>query len=133
MRKAYGSDIDREQYKLISYFLEWVKVKTRVREVDLYEIFCAILYRLKNGCKWEDLPHDFPKWQLVYYYWRRWNIVREGGFSMMDHALAALEDLHRASKERDLEPSLLIGDSKTLQNADTAEEKGYDGGKKKAE
>jgi len=27
-------------------------------------------------------------------------------------------------------PSMLILDSKTIQNADTAEEKGYDGGKK---
>ena len=30
-------------------------------------------------------------------------------------------------------PSMLIVDSKTIQNADCAEEKGYDGGKKKQE
>ena len=49
MRKSYLSDISRDQFGLISSILETVKVKTKEREVDLYEIFCAILYRLKTG------------------------------------------------------------------------------------
>jgi len=133
MRKAYPSDITREQYELISEILGEVKRKTKEREVDLYEIFCAILYRLKNGCTWEALPHDYPKHQIVYYYYRRWKRVRENGYSTIDYALATIEDIHRVLSGRDINPSMLIGDSKTIQNADTAEESGYDGAKKKSE
>ena len=133
MRKAYRSDISRDQYSLISTILEEVKVKTKEREVDLYEIFCAILYRLKNGCTWEALPHDFPKHPTVYYYFRRWKRVREDGFTTIDYALATIENYDRVLSGRDINPSMLIADSKTVQNADTAEEKGYDGAKKKSE
>ncbi|MDR1471386.1 MAG: transposase, partial [Synergistaceae bacterium] len=49
--------------------LESTKKKTRPRKVDLYEIFCAILYLLKNACAWRNLPHDFPNWKLVNYYY----------------------------------------------------------------
>jgi transposase len=60
MRKSYSSDISRDQFDLISGILGEVKVQTKEREVDLYDVYCAILYRLKNGCTWENLPHDFP-------------------------------------------------------------------------
>ncbi|MFD2608800.1 transposase [Deinococcus taklimakanensis] len=32
---------------------------------------CAILYVLHNGCTWRNLPHDFPAWETVYGYFRR--------------------------------------------------------------
>ena len=131
MREAYPSDISREQYEIIAPYLEKVKKKTKERELDLYEVYCAILYRLKNGCGWRSIPHDYPEWEAIYYYWRKWSRVdRSTGFSTLDYVLGILEDLHRASKKRELSPSMLIGDSKTIQNADTAEEKGYDGAKK---
>ena len=131
MRKAYGSDISREQFELVDGILGAVKVKTKAREVDLYEVLCAILYRLKNGCKWSDLPHDFPHPSTVYYYFRRWKRVDEDGFTILDHALSTLESYDRVLSGRDINPSMLIADSKSVQNADTAEESGYDGAKKK--
>ena len=73
MRKSYPSDVSRPQFELIKPVLEGNKAVTRPRQVDLYEIYCAILYILKNGCRWRALPHDFPDWKLVYYYWTQWN------------------------------------------------------------
>jgi len=29
------------------------------------------LYVVDSGCKWRQLPHDFPKWQTVYSFFRR--------------------------------------------------------------
>jgi len=133
MRKVYSSDVSREQFAIILPFLAKVKVKTKDRVIDLYEVFCAILYRLKNGCRWRDLPQGFPEWEAVYYYFRKWTRVKKDGFSTLDYVLGILEDLYRASQGRELSPSMLLGDSKTIQNADTAEEKGYDGAKKKVE
>ncbi|MGK7903753.1 MAG: transposase [Hormoscilla sp.] len=42
------------------------------RLVDLREIVNAIFYWVDNGIKWRALPHDFPCWQTVYGYYRRW-------------------------------------------------------------
>jgi hypothetical protein len=130
MRQPYGSDISREQFNSISRDLEFVKKKTRPRVVDLYDVFCAILYLLKNGCTWRNLPHDFPNWKLVHYYYGVWTKKNENGESMLDHILAKLVDIGRYEARRNPLPSMLIVDSKSVQNADTANEKGYDAGKK---
>ncbi|MCS2544073.1 transposase [Bacteroides fragilis] len=31
-----------------------------------------MFYLVKTGCQWHMLPLDLPKWQLVYYYYRKW-------------------------------------------------------------
>jgi transposase len=71
-RRAYPSDITREQYEAIRLMLETAKKRTRPRQVDLYDVFCAILYVLKNACTWRALPHDFPRWDRVYKYFQLW-------------------------------------------------------------
>ena len=34
----------------------------------------AMIYRLRVGCRWRDLPTVFGSWRGVYTRWRRWNI-----------------------------------------------------------
>ena len=130
MRKPYPSDITREQFALIESDLKAAKKTTRPRKIDLYEVFCALLYVLKNGCTWRALPHDFPDWKLVYYYHTVWSKKDESGLSVIDYCLAKLVDITRYFDGRNPSPSMLIVDSKSVQNADTAREKGYDAGKK---
>ena len=64
-RKPYPSDVGREQFELIRPFLEGVCKRTKPREVDLHEVFNAVLYLLKSGCRWRMLPEGFPKWTTV--------------------------------------------------------------------
>ena len=64
----YPSDITREQFEIIRKDLENAKKRTRPRKVDLYDVFCAILYLNKGGIQWRMLPSNFPNWKLVYYY-----------------------------------------------------------------
>ncbi len=66
MRKSYPSDIKREQFEVIRPLLESACRKTAPRKVDLYEVFCAVLYLLRTGCQWRALPSDFPKWRTVH-------------------------------------------------------------------
>ncbi len=33
----------------------------------------AMIYLLRTGCPWRDLPPDFGPWSSVYTRWRRWN------------------------------------------------------------
>ena len=73
MRAEYPSDVSREQFENIKDILEGARKKTKPREIDLYDAFCAVLYNLKSGCQWRMLPSDFPKWQNVYAYYRIWS------------------------------------------------------------
>ena len=43
MRKAYPSDISREQFAKIEGLLLGARKKTKPRQVDLYEVFCIAL------------------------------------------------------------------------------------------
>ena len=73
VRKVYPSDISREQFEAIRKMLESARKKTNPRRVDLYEIFCAILYLLREGCRWRALPSDFPPVSTVRYYFDHWS------------------------------------------------------------
>ena len=72
-RTTYPSDITHDQFQLIAPLLEAARKKTKPRQVDLYEVFCGVLYVLRSGCQWDMLPGDFPKWRTVYNYWQIWN------------------------------------------------------------
>ena len=129
MRAIYPSDITREQFEVIRPILE--RKRTRPASYDLYDIFCAVLYLLKEGCTWRAIPHDYPKWQNVRYHYDNWAKKDDNGISKIDRALKTLVEMEREYKEREQHTTMLIVDSKSIQNADTAESKGYDAGKKK--
>ena len=51
-------------------------------------------------------------------------------FSLFDRILRKLVEMERKENGREKETTMIIVDSKSIQNADTAENKGYDAGKK---
>ena len=106
------------------------KKETRPREYELYDIFCAVLYVLKEGCRWRSLPHDFPKWQNVYYHFRIWKTLGEDGETLLDKVLRKLVEAERVKNRRDEQTTMIIVDSRSVKNSFTAEKKGYDAGKK---
>lgn len=73
MRQPYPSDISRDQFAEIEPILVSARKRTCPRKLDLYEVFCAVLYLLKTGCQWRMLPQDFPKWRSVHAYFQIWN------------------------------------------------------------
>ena len=86
-RKAYASDISRERFAEIEPLLRGVRRRTKPTTVDLYEVFCAVLYLLRTGCQWRFLPADFPKWSTVYAWWRKWSEPDAEGVSALERAL----------------------------------------------
>jgi len=87
----------------------------------------AILYVVRTGCSWRQLPVDFPPWQTVYWYFVRWE-ARNATTAMMD----ALRDQLRVAEGRDPEPTAGLIDSQSVKGADTVGRgtRGYDAGKK---
>jgi len=130
MRRSYPSDISREEFEMIREDLASVKKIRRPRKYDLYDIFCAVLYLVKEGCTWRAIPHDFPKWENVRYHYDIWTKIDENGETLLDKMLRKLVEAERKSQGRDEKTTMVIIDSKSIRNADTAEERGYDAGKK---
>ena len=87
MRKGYPSDISKEQFEEIREILENARKKTKPRKIDLYEVFCALLYIIKSGCQWRMLPKDFPKWRSVHAYFQIWSEKREDKESILEEVL----------------------------------------------
>jgi transposase len=85
----------------------------RPRRAAKREIIEAILYLLRAGCSWWLLPHDFPLWQTVHHYLRRWE--GEGVWARVHHTLVMAD---RARAGREASPSAAIIDSQTVRTAD---------------
>jgi transposase len=64
----YSTNVSDSRWQFIEEYLD----NGRKRKYDLKELLKVILYVVKTGCQWRMLPQDFPKWQLVYYYYRKW-------------------------------------------------------------
>jgi transposase len=87
----------------------------------------AILYVVRTGCAWRQLPADFPPWQTVYWYFNRW----EQG-KVTEAILPVVRGQLRVQEGRDPEPSAGLIDSQSVKGADTVgrDSRGYDAGKK---
>ena len=87
MKKRYPSDLSYKQFEKIEPLLSGARKRTRPRKLDLYEVFCAVLFLLKSGCQWRMLPSNFPKWQSVYFYFRIWSSKKDNEPSLLEQAL----------------------------------------------
>ena len=130
MRECYPSDITREQFEVIRDELVTARKATHPRTIYVYDIFCAVLYRLREGCRWRSLPHDFPKWQVCYYHYDVWRSAKADEESLLDRVLREFVEGERNANGRENQTTMIIVDSKSVKNTDTAEEKGFDAGKK---
>ena len=87
MRESYPSDISREQFAKIEPLLLSARKVTAPRKLDLYDVFCAVLYLLKTACQWRMLPKDFPKWRSVHAYFQIWSERKDDQPSLLEQAL----------------------------------------------
>lgn len=69
-RNRYPSDVTDGQWRLIEPLIPPPKWGGRPRSVAVREVINAILYLSRTGCSWRQLPHDFPPWGTVHYYYR---------------------------------------------------------------
>lgn len=118
----YSTDLTDAQWQFIKKTLQY---PNRKRKHCLRTIWNAVLYVVKTGCQWRFLPNDFLKWQLVYYYFRKW-IELEG----FDELLEKLRGKVRVKIGQNALPSLGIMDSQSVRWGNYRSLNGIDGNKK---
>ncbi len=122
--KRYPTDLTDEEWHRIEPLLPKPARRGRKPAVDLREVLNAIRYMTRTGGGWRMLPKDFPPWQTVYWWFRRF--VRLLLFRTI-HDIALMVDRERAGREAS--PSGGVLDSQTVK-APAAKVRGYDAGKK---
>jgi transposase len=125
--RGYPSDLTDEQWAVIEPLVPAVRSGGRPEKHTRRRIVEAILYVVRSGCSWRQLPHDFPPWQTVFWYFKQW---RADGTT--DRIHDALRDRVRDGAGRDPMASAAIVDAQSVKGADTVGvgSRGFDAAKK---
>lgn len=106
MRKIepYPSQLTDGEWELIRRLLPGRGKLGRPPRYERRAVLDALFYITRNGCVWRELPHEFPHWRLVYYYFAKWQ--REGVWQQINDALRdRVRVKHGKKKPRRLRPS----------------------------
>ena len=108
---------------------QWVAISDiftrRKRNLCLQAVVNALLYMVRVGCQWRNLPKEYPKWTAVNYYFECWKV--DGTFEKIN---IRLNELDRQKEQRLSTPSLLCVDSQSVKlNPMIEKDRGIDGNK----
>jgi transposase len=129
-QRCYPSDMTDAEWAAVRPLLPvpgWMRGRGGQPEAYCHRaILDAVRYLVDNGIKWRAMPADFPPWDRVYAFFRRWR----------DRAL--VKEFHdrlrgqvRTRASRDSEPTAGVIDSQSVK-ADAVvgtDSRGFDGGK----
>lgn len=120
----YDSCLSDAQWALLEPLLPTPSRRGRP-PTDRRWVINAILYVLKGGVQWRQMPQNFPPWKTVYHVFRKW--TREGLWESLN---AKLREKVRHAEGRDSQPTAAILDSQSVKSDPHGGAVGYDAAKR---
>lgn len=125
-RKRYPTDLTDAQWELLAPLIPESSPNATQPTIPRREIVNGVLYVLRTGCAWRQMPHDLPNGKTVYHYFRQWKLK-----GVWEQAMTTLRRQTRRELNREEEPSAAIIDSQSIKtSAVRGSERGFDAGKK---
>ncbi|SFM67771.1 Transposase [Nitrosomonas communis] len=122
-KKCYPSNLSDGAWRYLKPYLP-VSPVGRPRELSMRQMVNAILYVLKTGCQWRQLPREFPVWSSVYSYFYRWSY--NGTWERLHHLLRS----RLREKCGRHKPTAGCLDSQSVKCTAIPGQRGFDAGKK---
>jgi transposase len=108
----YPSDLTDGQWSKLEVLLRESEEKHhaggRPRKYPLRRVTDAVLYVVKTGCQWRQLPINFPPWQTVYQQFRVWRLQ-----GRWERVTQSLREQGRKTGGRSPTPTVAIIDSQS--------------------
>ena len=112
----YPSDLKDGQWATLEPLLKGPRGERhaggRPRKYELRRVVDAMLYVVKTGCQWRQLPGDLPPWRSVHQQFRAW---RDSG--TWERIGKTLREQGRMGKGRKAAPTVAIVDSQSAKTA----------------
>jgi len=125
-RKRSPSDLTPQQWTILESLIPKPTEEGATRAIDRREIVNAILYVVRSGCSWRQMPHDLPAWQTAYHYFRHWKL--DGTW---EKVMTALRKQVRVTLNREEDPSAAVIASQSIKTSPVrGSERGFDAGEK---
>jgi putative transposase len=118
--QTYPTDLKYSEWQQIEQHFPTSK-RGRPPKWERWLIVNAILYVTRTGCQWRMLPKEYPPWQTVYGYFRRWTAA-----GLWETLNAALVRQARTQAGREAEPSAAVMDSQSVKTSEGGEARGVD-------
>ena len=112
----YPSDLTDKQWSKLDALLNEPRGERhaggRPRKHEQRRVVDALLYVVKTGCQWRQLPSDFPPWKTVHEHFRAW---RDSG--VWERVGQMLREQGRKAGGRNATPTVAIIDSQSAKTA----------------